>query len=81
MSDELTLIGKQKHLLSRETARLFEAWKTVMDKHHWAEALSCTKCFANHAQNAGCHCATIPGKSVTVTCQCTERTWTGVGVK
>jgi hypothetical protein len=73
----LTIIGKQHRPLSNDEARLFQAWKTVMVKHHWAEALLCTTCFANHEAKPHCKCATTD-KSVTVNCPCTIREWLGV---
>jgi hypothetical protein len=78
MEATLTVIGKKQRAIGTNEAALLTAWKKVMDAHGWAESLMCVDCYQNHEPNTFCHCATIPGKSITINCACTERTWQGI---
>ena len=76
------VIGKKKIPLSQSEAALLSAWKYVMQRYHWAEGLICSDCFAQQVELGGVDCsvhgATIPGKSITYVCNCSERTWKGI---
>ncbi len=70
-------LGRKKRPIGAKEFRLLEAWRQVMLDHHWFETLSCMDC-AKHTLDSFCTCAVIPGKSASVNCACTERTYVGI---